>query len=87
MEINPLIVWNAFITLVAAPILYGIRKNENENSELRLTLSEFRIETAKMYVTKKDLAEDVDRILQQQTSIIDSINRLDAKVDSLLLDK
>ena len=30
MEINPLIIWNAFITLVAAPILYGIRKNEKE---------------------------------------------------------
>jgi len=41
----------------------------------------------KLYVTKKDLAEDVSRILDQLRSVTSSINRLDAKVDSLLLDK
>ena len=87
MEISPLIVWNAVITLIVAPLYYTLRKNEKDIESLEEVVADFRVETAKMYVSKKDLAEDVDRTLIQLASIIDSINRLDAKVDSLLLDR
>ena len=30
MEISPIIIWNALLTLVYAPLIYGIRSNSNE---------------------------------------------------------
>lgn len=87
MEVNAYLIWNVVVTLVLAPIWFSIRRNEKLIDEAKTSMSHGQLEVAQMYVTKKDLAEDVSRILTQQTSIIDSINRLDAKVDSLLLEK
>ena len=86
MEVNAYLIWNVVVTLVLAPIWFSIRRNEKMIDEAKTSISHGQIEVAKLYVTKRDLAEDVSR-LTQQTSIIDSINRLDAKVDSLLLEK
>jgi len=87
MEVNAYLIWNVIVTIELAPIWFSIRRNEKLIDETKTSMSHGQLAVAKMYVTKKDLAEDVSRILTQQTSIIDSINRLDAKVDSLLLEK
>ena len=76
MELSTYIIWNAFITLVLAPIFYIIRANTNENKRLDILLNKTREELAGKYVTKIELADDIDRIL-------DSIGKLEKKIDRL----
>ena len=76
MELSAYILWNAFITLVLAPIFYSIRANTNENKRLDILLNKTREELARQYVTKLELADDIDRIL-------DSIGKLEKKIDRL----
>ena len=51
MEISSYLIWNAFITLVLAPILYNIRQNSQENKRIDILLNKLE-EIAKDYVTK-----------------------------------
>ena len=69
-------IWNVFITLVLAPIFYSIRTNTNEIKRLDILLNKTREELAGQYVTKKELADDIDRILE-------SIGKLEKKIDRL----
>ena len=74
MELSTYIIWNVFITLVLAPIFYSIRANTSENKRLDILLNKTREELAGNYVTKLELADDIDRIL-------DSIGKLEKKID------
>ena len=69
-------IWNVFITLVLAPIFYSIRTNTNEIKRLDILLNKTREELAGQYVTKTELADDIDRILE-------SIGKLEKKIDRL----
>ena len=76
MEFSTYIIWNIFITLVLAPIFYSIRANTSENKRLDILLNKTREELAGNYVTKLELADDIDRILE-------SIGKLEKKIDRL----
>ena len=76
MEFSTYIIWNVFITLVLAPIFYSIRANTSENKRLDILLNKTREELAGNYVTKLELADDIDRILY-------SIGKLEKKIDRL----
>ena len=76
MELSDYILWNAFITLVLAPIFYTIRANTAENKRIDILLNKTREELAGNYVTKVELADDIDRILE-------SIGKLEKKIDRL----
>ena len=76
MELSTYIIWNVFITLVLAPIFYSIRTNTSEIKRLDILLNKTREELAGQYVTKKELADDIDRILE-------SIGKLEKKFDRL----
>jgi hypothetical protein len=76
MELSAYILWNAFITLVLAPIFYTIRANTAENKRIDILLNKTREELAGNYVTKVELADDIDRILE-------SIGKLEKKIDRL----
>jgi len=76
MEFSTHMIWNVFITLVLAPIFYSIRANTNEIKRLDILLNKTREELAGQYVTKKELADDIDRILE-------SIGKLEKKIDRL----
>ena len=76
MEFSTYIIWNVFITLVLAPIFYSIRANTSENKRLDILLNKPREELAGNYVTKLELADDIDRILE-------SIGKLEKKIDRL----
>ena len=39
MELTSYLIWNAFITLVLAPILYNIRQNAQENKRIDILLN------------------------------------------------
>jgi|TARA_R100001460_G_scaffold6145_1_gene16281 archaellum component FlaC len=76
MEISPYIVWNIFITLVLAPIWFQIRQNSTELKRQDILLNKTREEIAKEYVTKTELKDDMD-------TIIDRMKKIDEKLDKL----
>lgn len=75
------ILWNAVLTVLLAIIGWGIRTKERELdlqqqelARVTILINRTREEVAKEYVTKTDLHQDVNRIL-------DRIDRLDSKLD------
>ena len=52
MELTPYLFWNIFITLVLAPLMYGIRANTTELKRQDILLNKTREEIAKEYVNK-----------------------------------
>ena len=76
MELTPYLFWNIFITLVLAPILYGIRGNTLEAKRIDILLNKTREEIAKDYVTKQELKDDMN-------TLMDRLEKLHEKVDKL----
>jgi hypothetical protein len=76
MELTPYLFWNIFITLVLAPILYGIRGNTSEAKRIDILLNKTREEIAKDYVTKQELKDDMN-------TLMDRVEKLHEKVDKL----
>ena len=76
MEVSPYIVWNIFVTLVLAPILFSIRQNSEELKRQDILINKTREEIAKEYVTKSELKDDM-------SNIIDRIKLIDEKLDKL----
>jgi hypothetical protein len=76
MELTPYLFWNIFITLVLAPVLYSIRQNASESKRIDILLNKTREELAKDYVTKQELKNDFD-------ILINRIDKLGEKLDKL----
>ena len=76
MELTPYLFWNIFITLVLAPVLYSIRKNETEAKRIDILLNKTREEIAKDYVTKQEVKDDMNILM-------DRLEKLHEKVDKL----
>jgi hypothetical protein len=76
MELTPYLFWNIFITLVLAPVLYGIRQNTEESKRLDILLNKTREEVAREYVTKNELKDDMGRLM-------DRIDKIGEKLDKL----
>jgi hypothetical protein len=73
---TPYIIWNVFITLVLAPLMFGIRKNEGELKRQDILLNKTREEIAGRYVTKQELLNNMD-------AVIDRLEKMDEKIDRL----
>ena len=76
MELTPYLFWNIFITLVLAPILYSIRSNTAEAKRIDILLNKTREEIARDYVTKQELKDDMNILM-------DRLEKLHEKVDKL----
>ena len=76
MELTPYLFWNIFITLVLAPLLYGIRANTTELKRQDILLNKTREEIAKEYVTKSEVKSEMDLILER-------FEKLEEKMDKL----
>jgi hypothetical protein len=76
MELTGYLLWNVFLTLVVAPILYSIRGNTAENKRLDILLNKTREEMAKEYVTKGELSVNMDRVF-------DTLDKIEEKLDKL----
>ena len=74
--LSPYIVWNALITLVLAPIWFQIRQNAAELKRQDILLNKTREEVAKEYVTKNELRDDMN-------AIMDRIDKIGEKLDKL----
>ena len=76
MEITTYLIWNVIITLVLAPLLFSIRKNESEAKRIDILLNKTREELAREYVTKQEVKEDM-------TALMERLEKLHEKVDKL----
>ena len=76
MELTGYLLWNIFLTLVVAPILYSIRSNTSELKRLDILLNKTREEVAKEYVTKQELKDDMSTLMER-------IQKIDEKLDKL----
>ena len=76
MELTGYVLWNIFLTLVVAPILYSIRANTSELKRLDILLNKTREEMAKEYVTKQELKDDMSTLMER-------IQKIDEKLDKL----
>jgi|TARA_B100001094_G_scaffold324798_1_gene377978 hypothetical protein len=74
--ISPYIVWNVLITLILAPIWFQIRQNTSELKRQDILLNKTREEIAKEYVTKLELKDDMELIM-------DRIEKIGEKLDKL----
>ena len=68
--------WNIVLTLIVAPIVFAIRKNETEAKRIDILLNKTREELAKDYVTKQEVKEDM-------LILMDRVEKLHEKVDKL----
>jgi hypothetical protein len=76
MELTPYLFWNIFITLVLAPVLYSIRQNASEAKRIDILLNKTREEMARQYVTKNELKDDMQVLM-------DRIDKIGEKLDKL----
>ena len=76
MELTPYLFWYIFITLVLAPILYGIRRNEAEAKRIDILLNKTREEIAKDYVTKQEVKEGMNILMDRLEKLHEKVDRL-----------
>jgi len=70
------LIWNVILTLVIAPLAWWIRTSHDEIRRQDILLNKTREEIARDYVSKRELAEDMNRIL-------DAIEKLNDKLDRI----
>ena len=74
MEFDSHIIWNIILTLVIAPLAWWVRTTHDEMRRQDILLNKTREEIARDYVSKRELEQDLGRILN-------AIQKLDEKLD------
>ena len=73
---TPYIIWNIIVTLVLGPLWLSIRKNETELKRPDILLNKTREELAKGYVSKTELKNEMDVVM-------DRFDKLEEKIDKI----
>ena len=76
MEVNPILFWNGLLTLVIAPAIWVFRGMIMEVKRLDILLNKTREEYAK----RDDVKEDMH-------TVMDALQRLEDKLDKILIGK
>ena len=76
MEFDSHIIWNIILTLVIAPLAWWIRTSHDEIRRQDILLNKTREAIARDYVSKRELEQDLTRILN-------AIQKLDEKLDRI----
>ena len=76
MEFDTVIVWNIILSLVIAPLAWWVRTTHDEMRRQDILLNKTREEIARDYVSKRELEQDLNRILN-------AIQKLDEKLDRI----
>jgi len=74
--VSPYIVWNVFITLVLAPIWFQIRQNSSELKRQDILINKTREEIAKEYVTKLELKDDFNLLMERMEKLHEKVDKL-----------
>jgi hypothetical protein len=76
VTIAPHLLWDIIITLIVIPAGFLVRSLLAEQKRIDILINKTREEIAKDYVTREQVEQDFQRIL-------DSIRRIDEKIDKL----
>ena len=74
--VSPYIVWNVLITLVLAPIWLQIRQNASELKRQDILINKTREEIAKEYVTKLELKDDFNLLMERMEKLHEKVDKL-----------
>jgi len=69
--------WNIALTIVLGLLSYFLREKSAELARVTILLNRTREEIAKEYVTKQEVHNDINRVM-------DRLDALDAKIDRLI---
>ena len=72
-----LLMWNIVLSFISALILMWIKSATDELKRVQILLNRTREEIAKEYVTKVDVHNDINRVL-------DRLDRLESKLDNFI---
>lgn len=72
--------WNTVLTAALGLIIWGFKEKSAELKRLEILLNKTREEVAKEYVTKTEVHNDINRVL-------DRLDRLEAKIDAAIKDR
>ena len=74
--VSPYIVWNVLITLILAPIWFQIRVNSSELKRQDILINKTREEVAKEYVTKLELKDDFNLLMERMEKLHEKVDKL-----------
>lgn len=72
-----LMIWNTLLSFASALILLWVKGVHDELKRVQILLNKTREEMPKEYVTKADVHNDMNRVIQR-------LDRLDAKLDEFM---
>ncbi|MDB4403069.1 hypothetical protein N9159_00350 [bacterium] len=75
LEISHLL-WNVILTLVVLPLAWWVRNTHDEIRRQDILLNKTREEIARDYVSKREMTEDMNRILDAMQKINDKLDRI-----------
>ena len=69
-------IWNVIITFIIVPLAWWVRGTHDEIRRQDILLNKTREEIARDYVSKREMAEDMNRILMQLEKLNDKLDRI-----------
>ena len=76
MEFDTHIIWNIILTLIVMPLAWWIRTSHDEIRRQDILLNKTREEIARDYVSKRELEQDLTRILDAIQKLSDKLDRM-----------
>ena len=76
MEFDSHIIWNIILTLVIAPLAWWVRTTHDEMRWQDILLNKTREEIARDYVSKRELEQDLGRILNAIQKLAEKVDRI-----------
>ena len=70
-------IWNMILTLVTSVMGFILKEKSNELARVTILLNKTREEIAKEYVTRADVHNDINRVL-------DRLDRFEIKLDTFM---
>jgi predicted DNA-binding protein YlxM (UPF0122 family) len=72
-----MLIWNLVLTTLLGMLAFFLKEKSSELNRLQILLNRTREEIAKEYVTKADVHNDINRVL-------DRIDRMESKLDDFI---
>ena len=70
------LIWNVILTLVIGPLAWWIRSSHDEIRRQDILLNKTREEIARDYVSKRELEQDLSRILNAIQKLSEKLDRM-----------
>ena len=76
MEFDSHIIWNVILTLIVMPLAWWVRTTHDEMRRQDILLNKTREEIARDYVSKRELEQDLTRILNAIQKLSEKLDRM-----------